>query len=107
MIERTLMAGRFRIGHKWGGLFVLRAGALAISLAVAATPAWVSAATFTVDTIEDSEGDDEPGMRSFRWAINEANTTPVMGDEPHTITFNLGTKEELDALVDPIGGGIN
>ncbi|HIG68965.1 MAG TPA: hypothetical protein EYQ46_02960, partial [Myxococcales bacterium] len=92
MIERTLMAGRFRIGHKWGGLFVLSAVALAISLAVAATPAWVSAATFTVDTIEDLVGDDVAGMRSFRWAINEANTNGSGGD---TIDFDLGDLQEL------------
>ena len=104
MIERTLMAGRFRSGHKWGGLFVHSAVAFAISLAVAATPASVSAETFTVDTIVDSVGDNVDGMRSFRWAVNEANAN---GSGFDTIDFDLGDQAELDDLVDEAGGGIN
>ncbi|MBC8341041.1 MAG: autotransporter-associated beta strand repeat-containing protein, partial [Proteobacteria bacterium] len=104
MIERTLMAGRFRIGHKWGGLFVHSAVAFAISLAVAATPGSVSAETFTVDTIVDSVGDNVDGMRSFRWAVNEANAN---GSGFDTIDFDLGDQAELDDLVDEAGGGIN
>ncbi|MGY8805695.1 MAG: hypothetical protein ACKVK6_15860, partial [bacterium] len=71
MIERTLMAGRFRSGHKWGGLFVHSAVAFAISLAVAATPASVSAETFTVNTTDDitgarNEAGDVKNTQSFR-----------------------------------------
>jgi len=104
MIECTLIADSFRSGHKWGGLFVHSAVAFAIILAVAATPAPVSADTFTVDTIEDSVGDDVDGMRSFRWAVNEANAN---GSGFDTIDFDLGDQAELDDLVDPVGGGIN
>lgn len=44
-----------------------------------------SAGSFTVDTLDDGVGDDVDGMRTFRWAINQANLTI---DEFDTIDFD-------------------
>jgi len=63
---------------------------LAASLAVAP---FAMAETFTVDTTDDGEGADEVGMRTFRWAVTQANDN---GTGLDTIDFDSSLTDEVD-----------
>ncbi|MBW2725005.1 MAG: autotransporter domain-containing protein [Deltaproteobacteria bacterium] len=82
-----------RIGFR--GCFVA-----SLMTAVAVFPAAALAEEFRVDTLVDGVGADVDGMRTFRWALDQANGNDDTTRTPDTIIFDdLGTTlAELEAL---------
>ena len=60
-----------------------------LMIALAVLPAVVSAATFTVDTVDDGVGADVDGMRTFRWAIDQANGNDDIAPTADDIVFDF------------------